>query len=197
MNIQLGKMHAASYETDPKHLGFVLARYKFVAKMLTGYHRVLEVGCGDTTGASIVLQTVGRLIGVDIETPNDPQLLFMKHDILLGPVPGVMSWDAVYALDVLEHIKPEQEELALRNMCFNLHKEHGVLIIGLPSLESQAHASELSRLYHVNCKTEEGLRITLKKHFHCVFMFGMNDEMLHVGYGPMCHYRLAVCSGKK
>jgi hypothetical protein len=34
----------------------------------------------------------------------------------------------------------------------------------------------------------------LTPHFSNVFMFGMNDETLHTGYGPMCHYRLAVCT---
>jgi hypothetical protein len=26
-------------------------------------------------------------------------------------------------------------------------------------------------------------------------VFGMNDEVLHTGFGPMCHYRLAICTG--
>src|SRR5712672_4184330 len=42
---QLGEMHAASFATDPKHLGFVLARYKHVSRWLVGMDRVLEVGC--------------------------------------------------------------------------------------------------------------------------------------------------------
>jgi hypothetical protein len=57
------------------------------------------------------------------------------------------------------------------------------------------HASEFSRAYHVNCKTEDGLRATLARHFRNVFMFGMNDETLHTGFGAMTHYRLAVCGG--
>jgi hypothetical protein len=28
-------------------------------------------------------------------------------------------------------------------------------------------------------------------------MFGMNDEVLHTGYGPMCHYLWSVAVGKK
>ncbi len=30
--------------------------------------------------------------------------------------------------------------------------------------------------------------------FHAVFMFSMNDEVVHTGYYKMAHYILAVCS---
>ena len=62
-----GSMHSESWDMDPKHLGFVLARYKFVSKMLVGKKRVLEIGCGDTTGSRIVKSTVGHLEGIDID----------------------------------------------------------------------------------------------------------------------------------
>ena len=42
MGAQIGAIHAESFEHDPRHLGFTLARYKFVAKMLHGKKRVLE-----------------------------------------------------------------------------------------------------------------------------------------------------------
>ena len=32
---------------NPKQMLFILARYKFVAKMFSGLEQVLEVGCGD------------------------------------------------------------------------------------------------------------------------------------------------------
>jgi cyclopropane fatty-acyl-phospholipid synthase-like methyltransferase len=188
MNAQLGAMHAASFATDPKHLGFVLARYKFVGKMLTGYGHVLEVGCGDGTGANIVRRYVDRWEGIDIET---------GYDIVEAPYGDALDpWDAVYALDVLEHIAPEYEYRALFNMRQHL-KPHGVCIIGMPSLESQRWASELSLRHHVNTKTEGNLHDTMKQHFHNVFMFGMNDEVLHTGFGPMCHYRLAMGVGRR
>ena len=39
------------------------------------------------------------------------------------------------------------------------------------------------------------MRTTLMQHWNHVFLFGMNDETLHTGFGPMCHYRFAVCTG--
>ncbi|MFM8835604.1 MAG: methyltransferase type 12, partial [Actinomycetota bacterium] len=37
----------------------------------------------------------------------------------------------------------------------------------------------------------------LKKYFHSVFMFSMNDEVVHTGFFPMSHYLIAVCADKK
>tara|TARA_S200000501_G_scaffold316311_1_gene309128 strand:- start:240 stop:458 length:219 start_codon:yes stop_codon:yes gene_type:complete len=40
----LGLRSSLSWREDPKHLVFRLARYKFVAKMLSGSENVLEIG---------------------------------------------------------------------------------------------------------------------------------------------------------
>src|SRR5437763_15991839 len=55
------------WRDDPRHLLFILARSKFVAKMLSGKERVLEVGCGDAFGSRIVLQEVGSLCEIDFD----------------------------------------------------------------------------------------------------------------------------------
>ena len=48
---QLGLMNNAVWYEDPKRLVFTLARYKFVAKMLSWFKRVAEIGCGDGKNA--------------------------------------------------------------------------------------------------------------------------------------------------
>ena len=102
----------------------------------------------------------------------------------------------VRALDVLEHIPAEDERRFVGHMVQSL-SQHGKLVIGMPSLESQQYASPASRAGHVNCKTEEGLQTLLSEFFHHVFQFAMNDEVVHTGFGPMAHYRLAIGCGKK
>lgn len=52
---QLGLTANQTWHDDPKRLLFMLARYKFVARMLSGKQKVLEVGCGAAFGARIVL----------------------------------------------------------------------------------------------------------------------------------------------
>jgi 2-polyprenyl-3-methyl-5-hydroxy-6-metoxy-1,4-benzoquinol methylase len=194
----LGSMHSESWDMDPKHLGFVLARYKFVSKMLVGKKRVLEIGCGDTTGSRIVKSTVGYLEGIDIDADrmaSSPskgtqwEIPTRVWNILDGPLPH--EFDAIYALDVMEHIDPIDEFIFMENI-IRMLRPNGVLIIGMPSLESQVYASAGSKALHCNCKTEDGLRESLRKYFANVFLFGMQDETLTCSYGPMQHYRFGV-----
>ena len=201
---RLGLMSNQVWRDDPRRLVFVLARYKFVAKMLSGWHHVLEVGCADAFGTRVVLQEVERVTAVDF----DP--VFVKdaadrmderwrfdcrvHDILAGPVAG--QFDGAYALDVLEHIEKKHEERFVSHIVQSLTPE-GVLIIGTPSIQSQAYASAPSREGHVNCKDYRDLRDLLSRFFHNVFMFSMNDEVVHTGFYPMAHYLFALCSSKR
>ena len=71
------------------------------------------------------------------------------------------------------------------------------VIIGIPSLESQVYASPQSKAGHVNCKSGVDFKRDLEQYFHNVFVFSMNDEVVHTGYYPMAHYLLAVCCGKR
>ena len=84
----------------------------------------------------------------------------------------------------------------IKNMIISLDI-NGVLVIGMPTLESQPFASVLSIEGHVNCKSMPDLKLLMKNYFHNVFIFSMNDEVVHTGYHKLAHYLLAVCVGKK
>jgi 2-polyprenyl-3-methyl-5-hydroxy-6-metoxy-1,4-benzoquinol methylase len=114
--------------------------------------------------------------------------------MLKGPFEG--HFDGIYSMDVLEHIEPRDEPRFLDNIVSSLNR-HGVLIVGTPSLESQPYASKFSKLGHVNCKTQADLKTTMQRLFHNVFMFSMNDETVHTGFGKMSHYNLALCCGSR
>ena len=200
----LGLMTNQTWHDDPRRLTFVLARYKFVAKMLSGKNRVLEVGCADAFGTRIVQQEVGQVTAIDfdpvfIEDVHQRmeerwQFEAFIHDILEGPVPG--TFEAAFCMDVLEHIQPTDEHRFIANIAASL-TEHGVLIAGSPSLESQAYASPASKAGHVNCKSAPQLKALMEEYFHNVFIFSMNDEVVHTGYYAMSHYLLAMGCGKK
>jgi 2-polyprenyl-3-methyl-5-hydroxy-6-metoxy-1,4-benzoquinol methylase len=198
---RLGLMVNESWNEDPKRTVFTLSRYKFVSKMLHGRTKVLEVGCADAFGTRIVQQTVGAITAVDFDplfiadvhermNPNWP-LDARVHDMLSGPVEG--GFDAAYALDVLEHMKAEDEHHFIRNVVLSV-TDNAAVIIGMPSIESQAYASPQSKAGHVNCKTGPDLKKTMERHFHSVFLFSMNDEVVHTGYYPMAQYLLALCA---
>ncbi len=201
---RLGMMNNQVWQDDPRRLVFTLARYKFVAKMFSGRKRVLEGACGDAFGSRIVKQEVGHLTVVDfdpvfiadIQERADPAwpIEAKLHDILAGPVEG--HFDGIYSLDVLEHIPPADEDRFLLNLIASLDPT-GVVIIGTPSLESQAYASPQSKEGHINCKSGNDLKRFLKRFFHNVFLFSMNDEMVHTGFSPMAQYLFALCAGKQ
>lgn len=186
--VMLGPMTGSGYRWDPRRLGITLARYKFVAKMLSGCHNVAEIGCGDGFAAPVVQQEVQSLTLFDF----DPAFGQNVHDITCSPLSSL--YHAIYLLDVLEHIHPDREDRAMANIVDSLAPD-GICIIGMPSLESQDYASEISKAGHVNCKTGPELRRLAKRYFRNVFLFGMSDEVVHTGFDPMCHYRLVLCTG--
>ncbi|MDR3514233.1 MAG: class I SAM-dependent methyltransferase [Azospirillaceae bacterium] len=201
---RFGVMINEAWHQDPRRVLFVLARHKFVARMLAGKANVLEIGCADAFGTRLVQQEVGAVTAVDFdpvfiadaEARADAHwpLTLRVHDLLQGPVPG--TFDAAYALDVLEHINPADEDKFLTHAIAALSQQ-GVLILGMPSLESQAYASPQSREGHVNCKSGPQFRALMQRHFHNVFLFSMNDEVVHTGFQAMAHYLIAVCCGKR
>jgi hypothetical protein len=200
----LGLMTNQVWYDDPRRLGILLSRYKFVAKMLSGRRDVGEVGCGDAFGARVVLQEVDKVAVYDFDPVfiADIRQRFSErwpitahlHDIIASPLP--QQHDGLYSLDVLEHIPREDEHAYLANLRGAL-TDDGVLIIGSPSLESQSYASLQSKAGHVNCKSGAEMKALLGNYFTNVFLFSMNDEVVHTGFYPMAHYLLAVCCGKK
>lgn len=203
---QLGPWSSNIWRHDPRHIGFLAARYKFVAKMLSGRDRAIEIGCGDGIGIPIVLQEVGFVKGIDLEpiVITDAQERFAKEgitnceflvqDVTAVPVDG--AFDGAYSLDVIEHIPSKNEEVFLQNICEGLTQE-SVLIVGTPNVTAADYASELSRLGHINLKSGPELKESMMQHFHNVFLFSMNDEVVHTGFSPMAHYLLAMGVGRR
>ena len=202
--IGLGLLKSREWIEDPKRFLFSLSRYKFVAKLLSGRASALEVGCGDAFNAPVIMQEVKSLTVTDFDPEfiKDAQRRVQPeypyeakaHNFLEGHLDG--TFEAIYSMDVLEHIDKKDERTFLENMLPCL-TDTGVMIIGMPSLESQVYASPGSKLGHINCKTAPDLKKLMEEYFHTVFMFSMNDEMVHTGYHKMAHYIIAVCSHRK
>ena len=200
----VGARTSHAMRVDPRHLLFSLARYKFCAKMLEGKDRVLEVGCGDAFGAPIVLQTVGSLHCVDIEpqviAENTRQnewgarLSFACMDLTTER--PAETFDAAFCMDVIEHIAPERERDFVGNLAASL-TQNSVCIVGTPNITADAYASPISREGHINLKSQKTLKESLDPFFQHVFMFSMNDEVVHTGYAAMGHFLIALCAGKR
>ena len=48
-----------------------------------------------------------------------------------------------------------------------------------------------------NVFTAEHLMRAMRRVFHNVFPFGINDEVVHTGFAPMCHYLIYVGCNKR
>ena len=200
--VALGPWTSHDLMHDPKHLAFVLGRYKFVAKMLHGRERVMEIGVGDGFGLPLVASAVKQLFALDWDQrlldSNRQRLEHLTNVtyVLTDPntQPLNLEVDAAYWVDVLEHLSPDSEATVLENILRCLPDE-GVLITGTPNKTASQFASPQSQVAHINLKTMDELRALMQRYFENVFMFGMNDEVLHTGFAPMCHYLWSLAVG--
>lgn len=210
--INLGNITSQDFINDPKRLGITLSRYKFVGKMFEGFNSVLEVGSGDGFKSLSLKNSFKSLTLSDIQpkkkilfdtnykvnsfvfgsgTFNFKNIDFILHDFVKNSLK--QKFDGIFGLDVLEHIKKKDEKKFILNLKKSL-KPNGSLIIGMPSLQSQKYASKLAKKEHVNCKTKAELRKFLKKYFKNVYMFSMNDEVLHTGFDDLSHYIIGLAN---
>lgn len=202
--INLGPWSSYSLMHDPKHMAFVLSRYKFCAKMLEGKKNVVEIGCGDGLGIPIIAQAVDHLHCIDWDIRNiegcRKRLKHLKNvtyeqvDLNKNSIKG--KYDAAFSIDVLEHVDPKLEKNFMNNI-LNFLETESTLITGTPNVTANAYATERSRVQHINLKSMKQLKELNNRYFKHTFMFGMNDEILHVGYAPMCHYIWSLGSEKR
>ncbi|MBQ4846323.1 class I SAM-dependent methyltransferase [Pseudoalteromonas sp. MMG005] len=196
----LGPYFTDFIKHDMKHCVFTLARYKFVMKMLPSNSSVLEFGCSDGVGTLMLKEKANQILAIDFDertvnwaTKNltDEKIQF-KCSNILTEIFG--KFDVIVSLDVIEHIYPENEDKFMQAILNNM-ADNGMCIIGTPNITAEKYATKNEQ--HVNLYSGERLYDTFSKYFHNVFSFGMNDEVLHTGYAPMCHYLFVVACNPK
>jgi len=202
--IALGPWTSYSLVNDPKHICFVLSRYKFCAKMLENKENVMEVGVGDGLGLPIIAKFIDHIYAVDWDKRLlDSNVCRLKHlknvtylHVDLNKTSPDIKVDGALMIDVIEHLEPDKEAVFMKNIVHCL-KPNGVLIVGTPNITASLYATKGSEISHINLKSMETLRELTEKYFENVFMFGMNDEVIHTGYAPMCHYIWSIGAGVK
>jgi len=203
--INLGPSYTYHMFHEPGHVLFKFSRYKFCARMIGENPKVkiLELGCGEGLGTLLLAKHNHKVTAVDFDkeviewdksTLKEKKNITFICDNFLGKIYG--KHNVVVLLDVIEHILPQQEKKLFKTIVNNLHND-GFCLIGTPNITASKYQSEPSRVGHVNLFSAQRLRDTMKKYFKNVFLFGMNDEVVHTGFYPMCHYIIALGCGKK
>jgi 2-polyprenyl-3-methyl-5-hydroxy-6-metoxy-1,4-benzoquinol methylase len=195
---------AHQIKSNIRHLLITFARYKFAARMMGDFPKrtVIEFGCNAGLGTLHLSQVAAKTVAVDQDEKaiqwakanlKDDKLEFRLDDFL-GKKYG--SFDTAISLDVIEHIEREKEDLFLQTIFENLNNE-GFAIIGTPNIAAATYASEASRIGHINLYDHQRLKDLFLRKFNNVFLFGMNDEVVHTGFLPMTHYIMALCVNPK
>lgn len=203
-NLELGPYWTYLIKNDIRHMLFSFARYKFAARLMgdNPLLSVLELGCNEGLGTLHLAQTASHTVAVDFDATaidwaqanlaRDGLSFF--HKDFLGYSFG--KFDVVVSLDVIEHIEPENENLFLETVLDNLN-DNGFAVIGTPNITASPYASEASMIGHINLYDHQRLKDLFRKGFYNVFLFGMNDEVVHTGFLPMCHYIFIVACNKR
>lgn len=200
--MSFGRHWSFNFRNDPKRLAFVLSRYKFAAKMACKTGNILELGCSEGIGSTILGEFAQSYTGIDLDESAIQTALQNRIsdkfrficDDFMGKKYG--EFDAVVSLDVIEHIYKEFQDLYFETAMQNL-SENGILVIGTPNVTSDQYASPASKLGHVNLFSQERLLQEMKRYFHQVFPFGMNDEVMHTGFSEMSHYIFCIGCHRK
>jgi 2-polyprenyl-3-methyl-5-hydroxy-6-metoxy-1,4-benzoquinol methylase len=212
IDLALGPNSTDRYLFDPKRFAFFLSRYKFAAKMLKRCGSVIDVGCGDGMGTlTFLVDTQAQQVhGVDFDEsliahaqnvlrpaverarPERAACLsFACRDILQAVGPHE-CFEGLSSLDVIEHIEERQEHEFLSRLAGHL-STNGVAVIGTPNALARQYASAHSEIGHINNYDPDRLQRSLEGHFRRVFLFSMNDEVIHTGFDKLAHYLIALC----
>lgn len=198
----LGPYFADQLLNKPRHLLFSLSRYKFASRLLPADRpvKVLELGCAEGIGTLLLAENGHQVTAIDFDANaikyaqqsiRNERITFLADDFV-GKQYG--QFNAIVSLDVIEHVAPDQEQNFLDTIVANLARD-GFCVIGTPNETASPYASQQSQIGHVNLYTAERLARSLGRYFDNVFMFGMNDEVVHTGFYPMCHYLFALGCG--
>ena len=120
-----------------------------------------------------------------------PNLRFTLQDITKPEASRLGKFDTVFSVDVLEHLDSDKEKPFIEKS-IELLDNKGIYMRNAKLYSSGTSGNEIR---HINLKTAP--QKSFLKSILIMWIFSMNDEVVHTGFYPMAHYLFAVCAGKK
>lgn len=187
-DVMLGPAMTSWFDSDPGRVLCWTTYYKFAAKMIGRGRHVLEVDCDDGLGSWILAAECGRVTAVDprpaavelaMSNWSDSRVRFHCAD---QPPAEPGGYQAVVSFRGLADLSDEQAGRTLAGLADRLAHD-GIAVLGVPCEPS--------------AWTPQRLDAALREHFHHVFLFVANEEIIQAGPGPGGQFLLAVGCRKK
>ena len=195
----------SAWRHDPDGLAQMLARYRFVAGLLSPRHDVAEYGRAESLGSGMVLPKVRKLAvyGPDPtmiadlhrQFPVDSPIEAHVHDILSGPLPK--RHDSIYCLDSIERVSRSDEDTYVRHLRDSLSRDYDILIVGCQTFDTDKGRPPARGGTRSFSRSAADLKALLDRHFDVVFPFSMVEQVVHAGIRPFADYVLVVCCSRK
>jgi len=157
-----------------------LFAYKFAQDITPKDSFVLEVGCGEGYGTSLLSKNVAKIIGLDIDNKTilhaskkyeSRNCIFKLYDGKNIPYSND-TFDVVISFHVIEHIK---EDLNYISEIYRVLKKNGLLIITTPNRTYRLKPGQKPfNRFHVREYNPQELEKTLKNKFLDVKLWGIS-----------------------
>jgi 2-polyprenyl-3-methyl-5-hydroxy-6-metoxy-1,4-benzoquinol methylase len=185
---------AELFEINTLQLMVKLARYKFVARLLKASDNVLEVGSGSGIGSIFISQHAKHVTALEstkreweyaCSLNRRSNVKFLNQSFF--EFGSGESYDAVLALDVIEHFDVEGGHKLVKKMADHC-ATNGIVFVGTPSIYSFPHQGTYSQAAHIHCYDQAELTVLMDNYFGRTIAFSMSDEIVHTGHPKMAWY---------
>jgi 2-polyprenyl-3-methyl-5-hydroxy-6-metoxy-1,4-benzoquinol methylase/spore coat polysaccharide biosynthesis protein SpsF (cytidylyltransferase family) len=149
--------------------------YEFAGSQFTASDRVLDIACGDGYGCRILCDSVGQVLGIDInesliasnQKENSCQNIRYAVDNAFGLSLGDGTVHGATAMEVIEHLPVDQVDTFVKEVR-RVVKPGGAFICSTPQ---NSHGEIPVVPWHVREYSAPELRAILERHFGTVRIF--------------------------
>lgn len=165
-----------------------LFAYELAKEKISKNSFVLEVGCGEGYGTKLLSQSVGKIIGLDVDKNTiahcsgkygAENCLFSAYDGVIIPYDD-STFDAVVSFQVIEHI---QDDINYISEIYRVLKGNGVFILTTPNRTNRLKPGQKPwNKFHIREYYPEELEKILNNKFYDIKIWGIrgNDEVQRI-----------------